>query len=75
MNNLSLNDLVLYGGEEYEIVATIPKDKLNKAQRLAKRIGERIIAIGKVTSDYPKVRLFLDEKETEIERRGWVHLK
>ncbi|MCP8317802.1 MAG: thiamine-phosphate kinase [archaeon] len=75
MNNLSLNDLVLYGGEEYEIVATIPRDKLNKTQRLAKRIGERIIAIGKVTNDFPKVHLSLDERETEIERRGWIHLK
>ncbi len=75
MNNLSLNDLVFYGGEEYEIVATIPRDKLDKAQKLAKRMGERIIVIGKVTKDYPKVRLFLDNKETVIERRGWVHLK
>ena len=75
MNDLSLNDLVLYGGEEYEIVATIPRDKLNKAQRLAKRMRERIIVIGKVTKDFPKVRLFLDGKEIEIERRGWIHLK
>jgi len=74
-NNLSLNDLVLYGGEEYEIVATIPRNKLNKAQRLAKRIGESVIVIGKVTKDFSKVRLFLDNRETEIERRGWIHLK
>jgi len=75
MNDLSLNDLVLYGGEEYEIVATIPKDKLKKAQRLAKRIRERIIPIGKVTNDFPKVHLFLNEREIEIERKGWIHLK
>ncbi len=74
-NHLSLNDLVLYGGEEYEIVATIPKDKLDEAQRLAKRMGERIIPIGKVTDDFPKVRLLLDEREIEIERKGWIHLK
>lgn len=75
MNNLSLNDLVFYGGEEYEIVATIPRDKLNKAQRLAKKIGERIIVIGKVTKHYPKVLHSHDGEETVIERRGWIHLK
>jgi thiamine-monophosphate kinase len=75
INNLNLNDLVLYGGEEYEIVATVPKNELNKAQRLAERMGERIIVIGKVTDNFPKVCLFFDGKETEIERKGWVHLK
>ncbi|MCP8322103.1 MAG: thiamine-phosphate kinase, partial [archaeon] len=75
MNDLNSNDLVLYGGEEYEIVATVPKDKLKKAQRLARRIGERIIPIGKVTNDFPKVHLFLDGREIEIERKGWIHLK
>lgn len=75
MNNLDLNDLVLYGGEEYEIVATIPKNKLSKAQRLAKRIGEKIIPIGKVTNDFPKVNLSLNGRITGIERKGWIHLK
>ncbi|MEM3624912.1 MAG: thiamine-phosphate kinase [Nitrososphaerales archaeon] len=75
MNNLELNNLVLYGGEEYEIVATIPKNKFNKAQRLAKRIGENIIPIGKVTKNFPKVNLSLNGKIIEIERKGWIHLK
>lgn len=75
MNDLSMDDLVLYGGEEYEIVTTIPKDRLSQAYEVAKRMGERLMEIGKVTADSPKVYLSLDGKKTEIERRGWVHLK
>ena len=75
INNLSLEDLVLYGGEEYEIVATIPKDRLCKAYELTKMIGEKLIVIGKVTSNFPKVYLSLGGKKTEIKQRGWVHLK
>jgi len=75
MNNLNMKDLVLYGGEEYEIVATVPKDRMSQAYEVAKRMGEGLIAIGKVIPDFQKVYLSINGKKTEIERRGWVHLK
>ncbi|NWG09455.1 MAG: thiamine-phosphate kinase [Nitrososphaerales archaeon] len=75
MNGLDLNDLVLYGGEEYEIVATMPADELDRAYKVAKRIGEKIIVIGKVIEGIPKVYLLVNGKEVSVERRGWVHFK
>jgi len=75
MNDLDLNDLVLYGGEEYEIVATMPANELDKAYKMAKRIGEKIIVIGKVIEGIPKVYLSINGKKVSVGRRGWIHLK
>ena len=75
MNNLNVNDLVLYGGEEYDIVATIPKHKLEEAYKIAKKVGENLIVIGNVIDDYPKVYLSYGTDKNIIERKGWIHLR
>lgn len=74
MNDLRLDELVLYGGEEFEIVATIPKDKLIEAERVARRVGKSIVIMGRVTKDYPNVILVRDGHRIKVERKGWVHL-
>ncbi len=73
-NMLDLKDLVLYAGEEYEIVATVRADMLDKVLRLARDNGCNAIVIGKV--EYGS-GVFLKEgdKLVEIEERGWEHLK
>ena len=70
-----MNDLVLYGGEEYEIVATIPQHKLEEAIKIAKKLGENLIVIGNVIDDYPKVYLSDGKNQNIIERKGWIHLR
>ncbi len=73
-NMLDLKDLVLHAGEEYEIVATVRADMVDKVLRLARDNGCNAIAIGKV--EYGS-GVFLKEgdKLVEIEERGWEHLK
>jgi len=73
-NMLDLKDLVLHAGEEYEIVATVRADMLDKVLRLARDNGCNAIVIGKV--EYGS-GVFLKEgdKLVEIEERGWEHLK
>lgn len=71
---LDIDDVIFYGGEEYEIVATIPEEKWEAAQRIALDMGTQLIEIGKVTND-PNQILFDDgDHKHNIDRRGWVHL-
>jgi len=70
-NGLEPNDLVFYGGEEYEIVATIPKVKLKQAQAAAKKAKVDLYVIGRVQRGSGDV--FVNKKL--LENRGYVHFK
>ncbi len=72
-NRYRAEDLVLYGGEEYEIVATIPKRDLDRVGRLAKASGCRLHVLGQVESGSGLVRIE-DRRTVRIEERGWEHL-
>lgn len=72
--NLDVKDLVFNGGEEYEIVCSIPEEKCKEAKEKAQKMGTPLIEIGKVTSEQNKI-IFNDGKQiSNIERKGWVHL-
>lgn len=73
MNRYNLNQLVLYGGEEYEIVATIPKLNLRKVEALARKNRCRIFVIGHVEAG-KGVFMKDDARLKRVERRGWEHL-
>jgi len=68
-NNLNVNDLVIHGGEEYEIVATIPKANLRRAELIAKRVGLGLHIIGSVQKG--KGRIIFNGKM--LESRGYSH--
>jgi thiamine-monophosphate kinase len=72
--NLNLKELVLYGGEEYELVVTIDKDNWDLAQKAVKKVGGNLIQIGEVTK---KREIVLNDGkvEEEIQIRGWEHFK
>ena len=72
-NRYSFNELVLHGGEEYEIVATIPKRHLKKVRRLAKKALCRLRVIGMVEKG-KGVFMVEKGKRIKIEKRGWEHL-
>ena len=71
---LDVKDIIFHGGEEYEIVATIPKEKWSIAQRVASNIGFPLIEIGKVTNDTTQILFDDGESNHKIDRKGWVHL-
>lgn len=68
-NNLVAKELVFHGGEEYEIVATIPDKLLKKAQQVAKDAKIDLYIIGKVEKGTGKVY----DGKTLLENRGYVH--
>lgn len=68
-NSLDLLDLVLNGGEEYEIVATAPQKNLARLEQIAKRCKTSMYVIGRVQSGKG---VFL-EGGTRIKDAGWSH--
>ena len=72
-NRYNFNELVLHGGEEYEIVATIPKRHLSKVKSLARKTKRRLFVIGKVERG-SGIFIVANGKRTKIEKRGWEHL-
>lgn len=73
-NKVDAVDLALYGGEEYEIIATIKPDGWNMAKSAVEEVGGQLLQIGKVTSK-PGVILDVGDRRQAIEARGWEHFK
>ncbi len=69
-NRYRVDELVLYGGEEYEIVGTVPKTKIGEAEAEAKATGSRIMVIGETTGG----RRVVMADGSAIEKRGWIQL-
>ncbi len=73
-NRVSLTDLVFCGGEEYEIIATVPKKSIGAIRRIASNLGVPLFEIGLVAAGRGVV---LDSCGTRfaLKRCGWVHLR
>lgn len=73
-NRISLLDLVFNGGEEYEIVATVPPKNILEVRRLAKINKIRLFEIGYVTKGIGVI-LRQKTKTINIENKGWLHFQ
>ncbi|MFX0065173.1 MAG: thiamine-phosphate kinase [Candidatus Hermodarchaeota archaeon] len=71
---LNPEELVLYGGEEYELVLTIKPSMWKRAKEDIENIGGSLIAIGKATEE-EKIILNRDSVVKEIAYKGWEHFK
>jgi thiamine monophosphate kinase len=69
---VSESDLALYGGEEYELIVTIPARKFPEAQKAAKG---KLARIGVVTDSFRGVRMKLGEALVPVEKKGWEHFR
>jgi thiamine-monophosphate kinase len=70
-NGLDPRELVFHGGEEYEIVATVPQASLQRARAAAKRAGLDFIAIGGVKKGAGRVFA----GRSLLENRGYLHFR
>jgi thiamine-monophosphate kinase len=68
-NGLHRNELVFHGGEEYEIIATIPRSKFEKALAASKRAELEMHPIGNVGKG--SGRVYVNNKM--LEDRGYLH--
>ena len=68
-NKLDAKELVFHGGEEYEIVATVPRHLVAKATAAAKRAKLEFYVIGEVTKGAGRVRA----GNSLLQNRGYAH--
>ena len=74
LNKLDPNDLILNGGEEYEIVGTTSKSNLPKIKKYAKKHRIMMYEIGYVTKGRG-VFYKGNRKLVKINDQGWQHLQ
>jgi thiamine-monophosphate kinase len=74
LNSLDASELVLYGGEEYELVVTVKPEGWTAAVAAIKAVGGELLPIGKVTEE-KRILLRTADKLVPIEPRGWEHFK
>lgn len=75
INNIDIEDLIFYGGEEYHTIGTITKKNLTKINRLVKKYKLDFYIIGKVISG--KGRVFIEysnQKRKILKNKGFIHL-
>ncbi len=73
-NNLDPIELVLYGGEEYELLVTVEPKLWEKVEEVMKNVGTPLKRIGCVTKEQ-KILFKTRDKTILIERRGWEHFR
>jgi thiamine-monophosphate kinase len=73
-NSLSLQDLVMAGGEEYVIVGTVGPRWLSTAREAAELVGGQLLAIGTATREKGRVFLRTGLSRRPIGDEGWTHL-
>jgi len=69
-SGLNAAELVLYGGEEYELVVTIKPTAFEKAKRRVSTLTR----VGRVTGESGKVTLNSEGRVHRVQRRGYEHL-
>jgi len=74
LHDLKVQDLALYGGEEYELVVTVRPRGWEKVVDAVQRAGGMLMRIGVATSD-PQIVLKEEDEVAEIPYRGWEHFK
>ena len=74
VNGLSMQQLVLEGGEEYVIVGTIPKSRIASARVAVRRAGGVLLEVGEATSQAGQVVLAAGKTRRRIRDVGWTHL-
>ena len=68
-------ELALSGGEDYELLATLPPDRVAEAaEALEERFGVRLSDVGEITSDVGLVAVEADGTERPLPATGWDHL-
>lgn len=73
-NSYSAEELALYGGEEYEIVGTVPKGRIQEAKTKANSAGCELRVIGETVSAKELKGVALPDGR-KVRRDGWVHFR
>lgn len=73
-NGLDALELALYGGEEYELVATVKPKLWAAVENAVESAGGRLLPIGKATRD-KQILMLVNRKRQVVRPLGWEHFK
>jgi thiamine-monophosphate kinase len=70
-------DLATTGGEDYELLMTIPPDRLDELRLRAERVGATVSAVGRIVAsgDGPSVSVLEQGRRVDFVDRAWDHFK
>jgi thiamine-monophosphate kinase len=74
-NGLGEEELVLEGGEEYVIVGTVPRSKVEVARSAVAEAGGKLLQIGEATHRRGHVELASGRTRKPVRNVGWTHLR
>ncbi|MEM3594108.1 MAG: thiamine-phosphate kinase [Candidatus Jordarchaeaceae archaeon] len=74
-HGLDYLDLALYGGEEFELVVTVPPSKWSRAVDSVKMVGGVLYPIGTVIEEKYVVLRLPNQAEKVIEPKGYEHFR
>jgi thiamine-monophosphate kinase len=69
-------EYALTGGEDYELIFTVPPDKEEEIKRISEKVGVKITKIGKITESKGIKMLFRNmviKPEEILNKYGWEH--
>ncbi len=72
-NSYSAEELMLYGGEEYEIVGTVKKERVREAKNKARSMGYELRVVGETMSTGGEGVVLADGRK--VRKDGWVHFR
>jgi thiamine-monophosphate kinase len=73
LNSIKTDDLIFFGGEEYETIATVPKQNFGKLINDAKKHGIRVYHIGQVVRGNGNLIYEQNGIRRIIRNQGFVH--
>lgn len=73
LNFIKTEDLIFFGGEEYETIATVPKQNFRKLIKDARKHGIRIYHIGQVVRGNGKLVYEINGIRKIIRNQGFLH--
>jgi len=73
-NGLDPLELSLFGGEDYELLFTLPQEKVEEARKRLRKAGSELIIIGRVERGRGVVRE-VEGKQVPVPNRGYEHFR
>ncbi len=76
---LDSHELIFHGGEEFHIVATVPRQNMKRVENIARKHRLKLIVIGRATHGSGKVFVIGKQNAKKelslLDNRGYLHLK
>ncbi|WP_191559320.1 thiamine-phosphate kinase [Metabacillus idriensis] len=75
LNSNQLDEWILYGGEDFELVGTVSPSLFDQLQKQCNEEGICLTVIGHVEAGHSEVILLDDGNETKLHKSGFNHFK